>query len=210
MITAAVSLPLVAVAYLVGSLPFGLWLARLDGVDLRAHGSGNIGATNVWRTTGGTMAAVVLVLDVAKGGFGVFFARVVSDDVWTIAACALAAVVGHVWPLWAGFKGGKGVAAGAGAFLALAPVTIVFEVAAFATVLAMSRYVSLASMVAAVQLPFVVLFVDGRWPLTASAAAVAALVVWRHRANIERLRRGGEPRVGYFVAARRRRMPFAE
>jgi glycerol-3-phosphate acyltransferase PlsY len=201
---------LVGLAYLVGSLPFGLWLTRAEGVDLRAHGSGNIGATNVWRASGRLMAAVVLALDAGKGAFAVLVARVVVDDVRTMVACALAVVVGHVWPVWADFRGGRGVATAAGAYGSLVPVTLVWEAMAFGLAVATTRYVSVASMLAAALLPCVTLLVDGRPAVTMGALVLAVLVIWRHRTNIERLWLGTEPRLGSHSVAGRRRAPFAE
>ena len=119
------------VAYLLGSLPFGLWLARSEGVDLRATGSGNIGATNVLRTTGRMLAAVVLALDSSKGVLAVWLARLLNGEIEVMVGCAVAVVVGHMWPIWAGFRGGKGVATAAGAWALVAPVAVVWSVVVF-------------------------------------------------------------------------------
>ena len=200
-------LVLILVAYAVGSLPFGLWLVRAQGIDLRTIGSGNIGATNVWRATGRTIALVVLVLDAGKGALAVLLARVVIDEPYALAACAVAVVAGHVWPVWAGFHGGKGVATVAGAFALIEPMAVVWCVMAFGCFVAMTRYVSVGSLAAATVLPMATRLAGGGWSVTLSACLTTALVVWRHRSNIARLRRGTEPRVG----ARhidRRRTPF--
>jgi len=202
------ALVLLAGAYALGSLPFGLWLARTQGVDLRATGSRNVGATNVLRTVGRLFAAVVLVLDAGKGAVAVVVARIVTDEPWLIVGCAAAVVVGHVWPVWAGFRGGKGVATLAGAYLALAPVAVMWSAVLFVCVVAMSRYVSLASIVAAVALPIGTLLLDGRPSTTVGALGLAALVVWRHRANIARLIGGNESRVGQGIVTGHRRGPF--
>jgi len=200
-------LVLMLVAYAVGSLPFGLWLVRAQGIDLRATGSGNIGATNVWRATGRTIALLVLVLDAGKGSLAVLLARVVVDEPYALAACAVAVVAGHVWPVWAGFHGGKGVATVAGAFALIEPAAVVWCVMVFGCFVAMTRYVSVGSLAAAIVLPMATRLAGGGGWVTLGACLTAALVVWRHRSNIGRLRRGTEPRLG----ARnidRRRTPF--
>ena len=200
-------LVLILVAYAVGSLPFGLWLVRAQGIDLRTIGSGNIGATNVWRATGRTIGLLVLVLDAGKGALAVLLARVVIDEPYALAACAVAVVAGHVWPVWAGFHGGKGVATVAGAFALIEPMAVVWCVMVFGCFVAMTRYVSVGSLAAATVLPMATRLAGGGWSVTLSACLTTALVVWRHRSNIARLRRGTEPRVG----ARnidRRRTPF--
>ncbi len=199
---------LILVAYAVGSLPFGLWLVRAQGIDLRESGSGNIGATNVWRATGRTMALLVLVLDAGKGALAVLLARVVVDEPYALAACAVGVVVGHAWPVWAGFRGGKGVATVAGAFGLIAPVAVVWCVVTFASFVAMTRYVSVGSLAAAAMLPFATLLADGRLSVTIGACVVGGLVVWRHRSNLGRLRSGTEPRVGARIRESRRRTPF--
>lgn len=201
-------LVLMVVSYGVGSLPFGLWLVRAQGIDLRASGSGNIGATNVWRVAGRAIALLVLVLDAGKGALAVLLAGAVLDEPAASAACAVAVVAGHVWPIWAGFRGGKGVAAAAGAFALIAPMAVVWCVVVFGSVVAMTRYVSVGSMAAAGVLPLATLLADGGWSATLASCAVAALVVWCHRANIGRLRTGTEPRVRPRSLGSRRRTPF--
>jgi acyl phosphate:glycerol-3-phosphate acyltransferase len=201
-------LVLMVVSYALGSLPFGLWLMRAEGIDLRASGSGNIGATNVWRAAGRWMALLVLALDAGKGALAAFLARVVIDEPYATAACAVAVVAGHVWPIWAGFRGGKGVATVAGAFALITPLAVVWCVVVFGCVLAMTRYVSVGSLAAAGMLPIATLLVDEPPPVTVGACVVAALVVWRHRTNIGRLWTGREPRVGARGVDRRRRTPF--
>ena len=202
------ALVLLAGAYALGSLSFGLWLARTQGVDLRTAGSRNVGATNVLRTVGRLFAAVVLVLDAAKGAVAVVVAGIVTDEPWLIVGCAAAVVAGHVWPVWAGFRGGKGVATLAGAYGVLAPLAVMWSGVLFVCVVAMSRYVSLASIVAAAALPIGTLLLDGRPSTTLGAFGLAALVIWRHRANIGRLIDGNESRVGKGIVTGRRRGPF--
>jgi glycerol-3-phosphate acyltransferase PlsY len=199
---------LMAGAYAVGSLSFGLWLARTQGVDLRRVGSRSAGATNVLRTVGRLFALVVLVLDAAKGALAVSVARLVTDDSRLVAGAAVAVVAGHVWPVWAGFRGGKGVATLAGAYLILAPVAVLWSGVLFVCTVAMSRYVSLASIVAAAALPVGTLLLDGRPWITVAALGLAVLVIWCHRTNIARLFDGTEYRVGEGLVTGRRRKPF--
>jgi glycerol-3-phosphate acyltransferase PlsY len=202
------ALILLAGAYALGSLSFGLWLARTQGVDLRTAGSRNVGATNVLRTVGRLFAAVVLVLDAAKGAIAVGVASLVTNEPWVVVGCAAAVVAGHVWPVWTGFRGGKGVATLAGAYLVLAPVAVMWSGVLFVCVVAMTRYVSLASIVAAAALPMGTLLLDGRLSTTLGAFGLAALVIWRHEANIARLIDGNESRVSRGLVTGRRRGPF--
>jgi glycerol-3-phosphate acyltransferase PlsY len=202
------ALLLMAGAYAVGSLSFGLWLARAQGVDLRRVGSRSVGATNVLRTVGRLVALVVLILDAAKGALAVVVAQLVTNDPRLVAGSAVAVVAGHVWPVWAGFRGGKGVATLAGAYLALAPVAVMWSGVLFVCTVAMSRYVSLASIVAAAALPIGTLLLDGRPSIAIAALGLAVLVIWCHRANIARLIDGNEYRVGEGLVTGRRRKPF--
>lgn len=200
---------LLVVAYLIGSLPFGLWLARAHGVDLRSSGSGNIGATNVLRTTGRLMALIVLALDAAKGAVAVLLARLIDDEPLVMTSCAVAVVAGHVWPAWARFHGGKGVATSAGAWALVAPVAVVWSVVIFGCLLATTRYVSAASVAAAATLPIVTLLLDRNVITTSGAVVLAALIVVRHRANLRRMASGTEPRIGTPGVKARRRSPSA-
>jgi glycerol-3-phosphate acyltransferase PlsY len=184
----------VVAGYLLGSIPFGLLVARLRGVDLRAVGSGNIGATNVARALGKPTGLAVLALDAIKGFAPTFAAaRALGDD----AACAagLAAILGHILPVWLRFRGGKGVATGLGVFAALAPVAAGISVACYAVVVAATRLSSLGSLVGATAL-LVGMVVTGRTPLVLGlGAAVWLLIVVKHRGNIRRLIRGEETKV---------------
>jgi glycerol-3-phosphate acyltransferase PlsY len=193
---------LVALAYLIGSIPTAYLAGKLTrGIDLREHGSGNLGATNVYRVLGPRIAVLVLIVDAAKGAIPVLvFPGLTSSprpDLWAIGY-AVAAIAGHVrsaFLLWRG--GGKGVATAAGAFLSLAPIPSLVALAIFIVVLLAWGYVSLGSLTAAVALPLVIGLRDGlRSPLFMVSALVAAFVFWTHRANIARLRRGEEPRFG--------------
>jgi len=194
--SAPLSLIVVAVlAYLLGSVPFGVVITRLLGLgDLRSIGSGNIGATNVLRTGHKGAAAATLILDAAKGGVAVLVARAaVGEDAAQVAG--LFAFLGHLFPVWLGFKGGKGVATFLGTLLALAwPVGLV-ACATWAATAAVTRYSSLSALVAAVLSPIWALIL-GQGAMVALVILLAALVVLRHTANIARLRAGTEPRIG--------------
>ena len=188
--------------YLLGSIPFAYLAGKLTrGIDLRQHGSGNLGATNVYRTLGAKIAGVVLALDTLKGALPVLAVlRYAEGDrllPWAIGA-GIAAIVGHARPiflLWRG--GGKGVATAGGVFLALAPIPTLVSMVTWGIVVFLSGYVSLASLAAAAALPVVLLFTVGpRSPLFAVSVFVAVFVFWTHRANIGRLRRGEEHRFG--------------
>lgn len=192
--------------YLLGSLPFGLIIGRLaGGVDLRQVGSGRTGATNALRTIGAKGAALVFVLDLAKGLAAVLLARWLwAGDPgwleWVAAVAGFAAVVGHVWSVFIRFSGGRGVATSTGALLGMAPWALVFLVPMVVLIIWRSRYVSLGSLSAALLSPVVVaiLFVLGVTPVAAIAYALAAglLVTFAHTDNIARLRAGTERRLG--------------
>jgi acyl phosphate:glycerol-3-phosphate acyltransferase len=189
------------VAYLLGSIPFGVILTRLfGGGDVRKVGSGNIGATNVARAAGPAAGIFTLLLDAAKGAAAVWIAARFSEQsaTWMILAM-LAALVGHCFPVWLKFRGGKGVATAAGAFAMLSPLALLGAVLLFAAVVAFWRYVSLASLTAAASMPLLLYFL---WaphhapPLivTFGALAAAVLIVYKHDANIQRLVQGEEPK----------------
>lgn len=203
--------------YLLGSIPSGYLAGRwLMGIDIRREGSGSTGATNVLRVVGKGPALAVFAVDVGKGALAVLLARAVLEplgvpisgdgasaavDSWVVAA-GLAALAGHIWPLWLGWKGGKAVATGLGMLLGLAwPVGLAcFGI--FLTVLSASRIVSLSSVVAAISLPLLMLgwFPSQgfgiRWPYLVLAVVTTVLVVWRHRSNLQRLMAGTEPKLG--------------
>lgn len=194
--SAPLLLALVAVlAYLLGSVPFGLVITRAMGLgDLRKIGSGNIGATNVLRTGNKPAALATLLLDAGKGGIAVLLARaIVGPDAAQVAA--LFSFLGHLYPVWLGFKGGKGVATFLGTLLALAWPAGLAACATWAVTAAISRISSLSALVAAALAP-VWLLIFGYPQMAALAALLAALVFWRHSANIARLRAGTEPRIG--------------
>lgn len=189
---------LAAAGYLLGSVSFALWLVRWrTGSDIRSVGSGNAGATNVLRAHGKALAAAVALLDVAKGTAAVLLVRLVTADPRYAAAAGFAAILGHVFPLYSGFRGGKGVATAVGAFLALAPLATVLCLAVFITVVAVTRYVSLGSVVAMVLLPPASsLLSHASRAIVLAAAATAVLVVVKHVENLRRLARGEERKLG--------------
>jgi acyl phosphate:glycerol-3-phosphate acyltransferase len=185
------------VVYLIGSIPVGFLITRIaGGFDIRGKGSGTIGATNVLRTLGPVPAIATLLGDILKGYVAVRAAEVLGPEPLWGAAGAVLAIVGNCWPVFLRFKGGKGVATGLGAFLALAPKAILPAVAAWLILALAFRYVSLASMVGCG------VMAAGVWLLAyprvygAAAACAAALIVWRHQANLKRLMSGTEPRLG--------------
>ena len=192
-----VSIPL---AYLLGSIPFGYLLVRLvRREDIRATGSGNIGATNVARSGGKGLAMLTLLLDLGKTFLAVALARHLVPGNFDFAViAAVAAMLGYVFPVWLGFRGGKGVAGGLGVFLALTPWIALGVLGIFLIVFTISRYVSLASLAASVSLPlFALLFLHHPSPITiAGFLFIPLLICIRHRKNIERLRSGTESRFG--------------
>src|ERR1043165_1689797 len=178
----------VVIAYLLGSIPFGyLIVRRTIGADIRQTGSGGTGATNVSRRAGKAAGVLTLLLDAAKGCAAVLIARVVSGEDWVIAAAASAVLVGHIFPVWLGFRGGKGVATGVGIFSVLAPLALLCAGVIFIAVVVTTRYVSLGSMIAALLIPVFVWFQSGSQPLLTAALVGAALIVFAHRGNIKRL-----------------------
>ena len=197
---------IIIVSYLLGSIPFGYIAGRIAGIDIRTAGSGNVGATNVVRILGKRYGYPVFALDVLKGFGAVKISMVMSGQhlEWNSPEIsgmvgAISSVLGHVFPPWLEFKGGKGVATAAGALLALMPIATLIGVAVWIIVFWLTRYVSLASVVATAALPIVILVIgsadghSGRL-LVYSSVCVAALVIWRHRSNLSRLLRGTEPR----------------
>ena len=187
-------------AFLLGSIPTGYLVARAKGVDIRQHGSGNIGATNVFRTLGKPLGVLVFFIDALKGFGAVWLASHFGEaGPWTGIVAAVAAIAGHNYTPWLGFKGGKGIATSAGVLLALMPWAVLAIALVWIVVFKVSRYVSLASICAAAALPLAVGALwfagcGGNGPLLAFALLISALAIWRHRSNIERLRAGTESR----------------
>ncbi len=189
------TLPLLIIAaYLIGAIPTGIILTKLTGgEDIRNVGSGNIGATNVYRTAGRKLGIITLIGDALKGIIPLLlasnnFALAQAD----MALVALAAFLGHCYPVYLGFKGGKGVATALGVFLVLSPKTILGVLILFALILWKWRYISLASILAAAVAPFLVLLLERSLPLFIATLIISGFVIWRHKANIDRLRAGEE------------------
>lgn len=187
------ALALVA-AYLIGAIPFGVVLTRLAGVgDVRASGSGNIGATNVYRTFGRRLGLLTLAMDALKGLLPVLLAgSLLNFSTGEVAMVAAAAFLGHCYPIYLGFKGGKGVATALGIYLVLSPLSVLGALLLFAGILWRWRYVSLASVSAAAAIPLLVGLFERSWPLVLATLFISFMVIVRHRANIERLRNGTE------------------
>lgn len=188
---------LLLAAYLIGGIPFGFLLVKLKtGEDVRAMGSGNIGATNVLRTTGRAFGVLTLVLDIAKGYLAVWLMqRATEGDIAWMSAAAFAVLMGHGFPVFLKFQGGKAVASFVGAYLCLAPAPLLACIALFVVVVAVSKYISLGSIVAAGLFPLAVWLIrrpEPHWSLLTAALLSGAFIVWRHRGNIERLRAGNE------------------
>ena len=198
----------VALSYALGSVPTGLWLGRwLRGVDIRQHGSKNIGATNTLRVLGKSLGALALAGDIGKGAIAVLLFARLADWPYAALACGVAAILGHSASLFLKFQGGKGVATSAGVFLGLAPLPTLIGVAVFALVVAWSRMVSAGSIVAAVAMSVAVFLLPHEWAtwptrlmpegpvLRIIAASIAAFVVIKHRSNVARIVRGEESRI---------------
>jgi glycerol-3-phosphate acyltransferase PlsY len=186
---------MICASYLIGAIPTGVILTRLaGGQDIRKAGSGNIGATNVYRVAGRKMGVLTLIGDCLKGVIPVLAAVKFDYSPQIVAIVALAAFLGHCYPVYLGFKGGKGVATALGIFLVISPKAILIALLIFVVVLLLRRYISLASIIAAAVTPFLIAFFSRSWPLFAATLVIAAIVIWRHRVNIERLRTGTENR----------------
>jgi glycerol-3-phosphate acyltransferase PlsY len=195
-----VTVLLIVVGYGLGSIPTGLLIARWHkGVDIRQHGSGNIGMTNVLRAVGKGAAALTLVGDLVKGLLPVLLARAWLTSPWAIGLVGLAAVVGHVYPLFAGFQGGKGVATTLGVFIPLLPGPLLLAFVVWVACVAIRRQVSFGSLAAASALPIIALLWGAPAPYIVYAFLAAALIWSRHRENIERLLAGTEPTIGQRV-----------
>ena len=192
------SVALLGAAYLLGSVPFSFFVARWFGVkDVRHVGSGNVGATNVMRSAGKGPGLLALVLDAGKGAAAAWLAGLIEPEGSIIPPlAAAAAVLGHMYPVWLGFRGGKGVATGAGAFVPLAPAATAGSFAVFAVTTALTRYVSLGSLAGAAALATFPFALGSSPPVCWAAAFVGALVIWKHRGNLQRLVKGTESRIG--------------
>ena len=193
------------IAYLLGSIPTGYLAGRLRGVDIRQSGSGNIGATNVMRVLGKPAGIIVLIIDGLKGYAACawvanlvlhWFPSRIGDDTALRVTAGLAAILGHNFTCWLKFRGGKGIATSAGVLAALVPGALIIIVAIWALVFAFTRYVSLASIAASFALPFATWITQRNLSLTFVTSAMAALAIYKHRSNIQRLLQGTEHRFG--------------
>ena len=192
----ATRLAVLLAAYLLGSVPFSYLVARRKGIDVRSVGSGNVGATNVMRNVSVAAGLIAFALDAAKGAVAVVLARLVEPSGPLPVLAGVMAVLGHMYPVWLRFRGGKGVATGAGAFLPLVPWATAGALAAFGIALALTRYVSLSSIVGSTLLA-VLAFLGGAPPVVSRAAAgIALLITWKHRSNLQRIAQGTENRLG--------------
>ena len=192
------------IAYVIGSIPYGYLIVRAtEGEDIRETGSGGTGATNVSRAAGKGAGVITLILDALKGALAVFVTQYFSEALfpyadWTVAAAGVLAIVGHIFPVWLRFRGGKGVATGFGVFLMLAPIAAVAALAVFGLTFALKRYVSLASIVSVASIALfccVLTLIDPfELPTAVGAIISAALIIFAHRENIRRLLAGAEPK----------------
>jgi glycerol-3-phosphate acyltransferase PlsY len=187
----------VLVAYLIGSVPFALIIAKRWGEpDLRRIGSGNLGAANVLRSSGVTAGVLVALLDVGKGAAGVMLAARLDGSNTAPAVAGFAAIVGHIYPVWLRFRGGKGVATACGVFTALAPVAVPPALAVFLVSAWLTKYISVGSVLASAALPPIAYAMGMPTPIVAAALAAAILIVFRHRSNLARVWLGTERRIG--------------
>jgi len=188
--------PWILLGYAVGSVPFAFLLARRVGIDVRVAGSGNVGAANVLRTSGTPLGMTVMALDITKGAAAVLAAYAAAGGAATMAAAGAAAVVGHIYPVWLRFHGGKGVAVEAGAFAVLAPVATVVATAVFFSIVWLTRIISLGSIAATVALPSIAWWSGAPTSVIVAAIGIATLILFRHRANLRRIATGTERRMG--------------
>jgi glycerol-3-phosphate acyltransferase PlsY len=191
------ALILILLAYLVGSIPFGLILSKLFAkTDIRKVGSGNIGATNVMRVLGKKLGVLTLMFDILKGAIFVILAEVVThSEIWASLA-GLAAFLGHLYPIYLKFRGGKGVATSVGIFLFLAPYALLVDIVIFLLVVYQTRYVSLGSIIAAALLPVILLVFSYSYVYVILAVIMGGFIILRHRDNIQRLKQGRETKFG--------------
>jgi glycerol-3-phosphate acyltransferase PlsY len=185
------------ICYLIGSIPCGYLIGRRKSVDLRSRGSGNIGATNAFRILGPELGLLVLFCDVAKGFIPVLIVNNIFGPAWGVGA-GLAAMVGHNWSVFLGFRGGRGVATGAGVLIALMPWVVFIAFIVWVLVVLISGYVSLGSIIAAIAVPIIALILRVPWVYFIFAVPVPILVVIRHLPNIRRLQAGTESRIRFW------------
>lgn len=190
------AIAVVLLAYLLGSIPFSYLVARSFGVDVRRVGSGNVGATNVMRSAGKAAGLAAFVLDFLKGLAAAAGAKYVSPEGPLPAVAAVTAVLGHMYPVWLRFRGGKGVATGAGAFLPLAPLPTALALVGFTLVLVATRYASIASIAGTLTLAVLAFLLGYPASVARGAAAAGLIILWKHRGNLDRLAKGTERRLG--------------
>ena len=183
-------------AYLLGSIPFGVVVAKFKHVDLRQHGSGNIGATNAARTLGKTAGILTLIGDCGKGYLAPWIAGRILESEWGIAVAGLMAFLGHIFSLFLKFRGGKGVATGLGVFLYLIPGAGLSSIGIFMLTLTFTRYVSISSILAAISIPWLGIYFNASGPAIYVATAAAIITALRHHENVKRLIDGTEPKFG--------------
>src|SRR3954465_8607507 len=179
--------PWILFGYALGSVPFAYLLARRAGIDVRVAGSGNVGAANVLRTSGASLGVTVMALDITKGAASVLAAYAAAGTVPTMAAAGAAAVIGHIYPVWLRFHGGKGVAVAAGVFAILAPIATIAATAVFFSTVWLTRVISLGSVAATVTLPWIAWLSGAPTSVIVAAMGIAALILFRHRANLRRI-----------------------
>jgi glycerol-3-phosphate acyltransferase PlsY len=189
----------ILLGYVIGATPFGFLAGKIKGIDIRQHGSGNIGATNVLRTLGKPVGITVLVLDIAKGVLPVVISMLLSRHTEVHIATAIATIIGHNFTFWLKFKGGKGIATTSGSMLPLIPIPLVVAIVTWIVLVKTTRYVSLGSIAAALIIPltaFLQAIISGtwNWPILIFSLVLSFLAVWRHRSNIKRLLNGEESR----------------
>jgi len=187
---------IIIISYLLGSIPFGVVVARLFKIDITKYGSGNIGATNVLRTLGLLPGIVVLLLDLFKGTLAVYISTLILKDPLQIILCAIAAILGHMFSIFIGFKGGKGAAVGLGVLLGIAPEIFLITVVLVVLIIIATRYVSLASIICPLFTVVLMICFNRPIPYTMAAIAISLLMIYKHLPNIKRLLNGTERKVG--------------
>lgn len=185
----------VMISYLIGSIPMGYLVSRLQGMDIRKSGSGNIGATNVWRSLGTKAGIIVLAADILKGMLAVLLGRYMIGGGAEVLT-GLAAIIGHSWPLFLGFRGGKIIATSLGVFILLDPPSTALSFLLWLLVVAFSRYISFGSVLAMVALPVLMLIMARPWEYIVFSIITAAIAIYKHLPNIRRLLDGTEPKIG--------------
>jgi glycerol-3-phosphate acyltransferase PlsY len=188
--------PWILFGYALGSVPFAFLLARRAGIDVRVSGSGNVGAANVMRTSGAQLGVAVMALDISKGAASVWAAHAGDGSIAAMAAAGAAAIVGHIYPVWLRFRGGKGVATACGVFAVLTPPVVPPLLAIFLVSVWITKYISLGSLLATLALPPIAYAVGSSATAVVAAFGATVIIVFRHRSNLARLRTGTERRIG--------------